>query len=215
LGGDPQMVAGSLRKCAELSPNFAEAHYALGQMARNSKRYEESADHFERAATAYPDVGVYWYSLAVALHQLQQTEAARRAAYKAYFAAATQQETATVMAILNLVDNRQVQVASTDADVSSAGTVAAKRGDTRLDGTLIRVDCIGEAARFHVLTGERRVLLYSLRPQEIALKNSGAGTREFECGPQKKLSVSVEYNARPDASLLSAGDVVAIEFKAN
>ena len=130
-------------------------------------------------------------------------------------ASATEEEIAMVIATLELVDGRQVQVAAKKAAVSAAAAVSDRRGDTRLDGTLIRVDCIGEAARFHVLTGEKRVLLHSLRPQEISLKNSSAETREFECGPQKKLSVSVEYNARPDAGMRSVGDVIAIEFKAN
>ena len=213
--GDQQVIAESLRKCAELSPNFAEAHYTLGKLAGASKRYQEAVDHFQRAATAYPKAAVYWQSLAVAHHQLKQTEAARRAAYKAYFASATEEEIAMVIATLELVDGRQVQVAAKKAAVSAAAAVSDRRGDTRLDGTLIRVDCIGEAARFHVLTGEKRVLLHSLRPQEISLKNSSAETREFECGPQKKLSVSVEYNARPDAGMRSVGDVIAIEFKAN
>jgi tetratricopeptide (TPR) repeat protein len=214
-GADPQEIANSLQNCIRLSPNFAEAHYVLGQMARDSKQYGEAAGHFERAAASYPKRAVYWHSLAAALHELKQTEAARRAAYKAYFASASAEEMTKVMAILDLVDSRRVQIAAKTADVSAAATLSDRKGDTRLDGTLIRVDCIGESARFHVLAGEKRVLLHSLKPHEIALKNTTAQTREFECGPQKRLAVSVEYNARPDAGLRSAGDVVAIEFKAN
>ncbi len=214
--GSPEAIVENLKKCVEMSPNFAEAHFLLGTMAASEKRYQDAVDHLRLAATAYPKIAAYWHSLSMAHYHMKEGELARRAAYKAYFAASTEQETAMVMATLNMVDGRQVHVAApSKADVSALASTADRKGDTRLNGTLIRVDCLGHAARFHVLAGDKRVLLYALRPQEISLKNFTSETREFVCGPQKKLTVSVEYNARPDASFRSAGDVVSIEFKAN
>jgi tetratricopeptide (TPR) repeat protein len=214
--GGHALIVEHLEKCVELSPNFAEAHSVLGALAASGKHYAEAVEHYQRAASAYPRQAAYWHGLALAHYYRKQPESARRAAYKAYFAASTEQETAGILAVLDLVDGKQVQVAAHKADVSALAAIAERRGDTKLDGTLIRVDCIGQAARFHVMTqDEKRVLLYSLRPQEIALKNTTSETREFVCGPQRRLAVRVEYNARPDSGLRSAGDVVSIEFRSN
>jgi hypothetical protein len=57
------------------------------------------------------------------------------------------------------------------------------------------------------------VALYVANPGEVLLRNVSSVTFEFRCGPQKPTPVSVEYSARPDATLGTDGDVVAIEFR--
>ncbi len=76
-------------------------------------------------------------------------------------------------------------------------------------GVLSRVDCLGEMARLHVLTGRASVALLIRRPDQVTI--TGGTTRELRCGPQKT-AVSVEYVAGNDGKYATIGDLRAIEF---
>lgn len=79
------------------------------------------------------------------------------------------------------------------------------QGDSRIEGVLEEVECRGALAVLRV-SGRR---LAVREPRRVAITGM---TFEFPCGPQKRL-VTVEYLAREDPTLQTAGDVTAIEFR--
>lgn len=88
-----------------------------------------------------------------------------------------------------------------------------KQGDSRVEGVLERIDCLGQAARLHVRSDEERVALYVANPGEVLLRNVSSVTFQFTCGEQAPRQVIVEYIAKPDPEQETAGEVTAIEFR--
>jgi tetratricopeptide (TPR) repeat protein len=185
----------------------------LGTMLSAADRLAEAVEHLARAASILPRQAYFWHALALAHQRLGQPEEARRAAYRAARAAVTEQEAEMARAAIRLTDQQEVARKSDRPPVGTPDGWKEKRGDSRIEGTLRQIDCLGSSARFHVRTADRSLALYVANPGEVLLRNISSVTFEFRCGPQKPASVSVEYNARPDATLGTDGDVVAIEFR--
>ncbi len=212
-GASRDEVVASLKKAISAAPSFAEAHFVLGTMLSAAGDYAEAANHLARAASILPRQAYFWHALALAYQHLGQLEEARRAAYRAAHAAVTEQEVEMARAAIRLTDQQEVARKSDRPSVGTPDGWKEKRGDSRIEGTLRQIDCLGSSARFHVRTADRSLALYVANPGEVLLRNVSSVTFEFRCGPQKPTSVSVEYSARPDATLGTDGDVVAIEFR--
>ena len=83
----------------------------------------------------------------------------------------------------------------------------------RIEGTLLRLDCLGQQARLAILKpdGKTTVQLLVRESSQIILLN---GDKMPACGPQKPpRTVSVGYAPRVDKKLGTAGDVASIEFR--
>ena len=86
-------------------------------------------------------------------------------------------------------------------------------GNAKVEGTLQRFDCLGKQARLVIAAADgKQVQLLVPDPSQIVLE--GGGEKTLGCGPQRPpRKVLVQYNARVDAKLRTAGDVVSIEFR--
>lgn len=212
-GGSPDEVERHLRRTVELNPNFAEAHFLLGAAASQAKRYGDAIAHLERAVAVLPRQSYFWHALAMAYHGSGNLAGARRAAWRARDSAVTDHELGMAEAALKLVETQPAAIAPKRPEVTTPKSWEGRRGDSRIEGTLERIDCLGVSARFQVAAGGRRVALHVANPNEVALRNAGGVKFEFACGPQRPRAVVIEYIARPDSRLATAGDVVTIEFK--
>ena len=83
---------------------------------------------------------------------------------------------------------------------------------SRVDGVFKRLDCLDQRARLVIQTADgKTVQLLMADPSQVTL--GGGGEKTFACGAQKNpRQVTVQYNAKPDTKLHTAGVVVAIEF---
>ncbi|HSW49431.1 MAG TPA: hypothetical protein VLH09_04615, partial [Bryobacteraceae bacterium] len=85
------------------------------------------------------------------------------------------------------------------------------RPDAKVQGVLRQVDCLGKQARLVIEMADRKVTRLIVRdPGQIFI---AGGEKSLTCGPQKPARrVMVEYFAKPDAKLGTAGEVAVIEF---
>ena len=212
--GRREEIAKNLERAAGLNPNFAEAHFLLGNLELAAGRAREAAERFLRAAEILPRQAVFWHAAALALHETGETDQARRAAFRARDAAADERETEMAEAAIRLVSApRAAPPADARPAVSIPKSWENPRGDRRAQGTLRRIDCLGAAARFHLESEGRPLKLYVSNPGEVLLRNASSVTFEFRCGEQKPLPVEVEYREAPDAATGTAGILTAIEFR--
>ena len=87
------------------------------------------------------------------------------------------------------------------------------RPDRKIQGLLERVDCIRGTARLLVRDANRAVVQLLIRdPKTVAL--SGARDATLACGPQRPpRHVTIEYFAKPDSKMGTAGEVATVEFR--
>jgi tetratricopeptide (TPR) repeat protein len=85
-------------------------------------------------------------------------------------------------------------------------------GNARAEGTLLRLDCLKDGARYHLRTSAGVLKVWVADPSRVALRNTGEITMEFNCGALQPRQVTLEYTAVPDASRGTAGVLTAIEF---
>lgn len=80
-----------------------------------------------------------------------------------------------------------------------------------VEGTFERLDCLGQQARMVIKTYDgKTVQLLVGDPSQIVLEG---GERGLSCGAQKPVHrVVIQYTAKPDAKLQTAGEVTLIEF---
>jgi hypothetical protein len=83
--------------------------------------------------------------------------------------------------------------------------------DSKLSGTLVQVDCLGKQYRI-VLRNTAGKTLKLLIPDASKITLSG-GQDSLACGRQKPRAVSIEYWARPNSRLGTAGEVATIDFQ--
>lgn len=84
--------------------------------------------------------------------------------------------------------------------------------DAKIRGVLVRVDCLGKQFRLVIEgPGKRLTRLLIRDPSQVVIQ--GGGNRTLGCGPQSPpRKISVEYFAKPNARLQTAGDVAIIDF---
>jgi len=86
------------------------------------------------------------------------------------------------------------------------------RGLTRVDGKLVRVDCLGEKARLWVRSEKETRKLLIADPGDV-VTGEGAGVRlEFACGPENR-AVTVGYKEQVDAATGTVGRVQYLEIR--
>ena len=86
-----------------------------------------------------------------------------------------------------------------------------QKAGASVEGTFERLDCLGQQARLVIRTYDgKAVQLLVGDPSEVVLEG---GQRGLSCGPQKPVHrVVVQYTAKPDSKLQTAGEVTLIEF---
>ena len=92
------------------------------------------------------------------------------------------------------------------------GWYEAPTAGSSVEGVFQKLDCLDQRARLVIQTADgKTVQLLMADPSQVSL--GGGGEKTFGCGVQKNArQVTVHYNAKPDAKLHTAGEVIAIEF---
>jgi hypothetical protein len=89
---------------------------------------------------------------------------------------------------------------------------ALLRNLTRLEGEVIRIDCMGERARFWVRSGSETRKLMVLNPREVATGPNPGLPLEFGCGTQRR-AVTIGYEERHERATDTVGHIRYIEFR--
>lgn len=218
LEDDPGRKAVYLKKAASLEPRNIDYWQALAktQMAANNFPEAQKAWAGAERAAANPEERER-------IHQVRLQVEQERSDFE-------------IAERKRLADERERDLqrvkAQSEAEVRAAEAAANKKlnpdgapppkavewwtgaeGNTKVEGTLQRFDCLGKQARLVVTAADgKQVLLLVPDPSQIVLE--GGGEKTLGCGAQRPpRKVLVQYNARPDAKFRTAGDAVSIEFR--
>ena len=133
-----------------------------------------------------------------------RTEAAE-SARRALASATTEEHDRMAEALLRQIEDRPVPRLEKRPDAITPPAWQNPKGDTRVEGVLTQVDCLGPSARLHVAgAGGKAITLEVRSPGEVELVNAPEASYQFSCGPQM-LRVAIEYQA-------SGSAVTRIEF---
>lgn len=83
---------------------------------------------------------------------------------------------------------------------------------SRIDGEVIRVDCMGGRARFWVRAGSETRKLIVADPSEVITGGATATKLEFNCGPQKR-PVTIGYTEQTDPATDTVGRIKYMQFR--
>jgi len=212
-GGDAAQVGPYLEKTVQINPRYAEAHFLLGLQEAAGGRHQEAVTHLEQASAIFPRQSYFWHALALSYHALGKREQASRAAARALDSAANTQQAEMARGAQRVVESSPSQALTKKPAVHTPESWRGLPGDSRIEGILEQIDCLGVAARFLVRAGNKRVALLVEKPGEVLLKNLTSMTFEFRCGPQKPRPIVVEYQSREDRATATAGVVTSLEFR--
>ncbi len=199
-----------LLRSVEFNPRLFESRYFLGTFALERKRPAEAIEHLQIAAELQPNRTQVWESLALAYFQNQDRERANAAAVRAVSLSNDDAETARMQATLQLVRKQDAVSPPPKPEVRSAPAVPVA---SRLEGMLTQIDCLGESARLRIDQPGGKAFLLVREPRSVTLKNSGAISFEFACGPMEPRAVVVEYVPARHETYGTAGEVRSLEFR--
>jgi tetratricopeptide (TPR) repeat protein len=231
-GKDAEIMA-LLRKATELKPDLVEAHYMLGFYASNAGRFGEAVVHLRQVKKLEKDQALpYFRTLAYALYKLGQPEEAKKNAESALkFATDPKDIERTKEFLAYLTQEPSKQAIPTPPDRNPDGRPRLARHDAvedsppsepaapvreatfPVEGTLQQVDCLGKSARLRLRVGGKPMAFLIENPETVTVKSSSEGRHDFSCGPQKPVTVALEYLKRADAKLETEGLVRTIEFR--
>jgi hypothetical protein len=190
----------ALAKNNEAAKDFAEAQKAWSGAERAAASDEER----ERIRKVRLDVQVKRFDEEVAERKRIKDEA------EADLARVKAQSDAEIHAAENAA--RKKMNPNGAAPPKPEAWYEAPTAGTSVEGVFARLDCLDQRARLVIQTPDGKTMqLLMADPSQVSL--GGGGEKTFSCGAQKQArQVTVHYNAKPDAKLHTAGEVVAIEF---
>jgi tetratricopeptide (TPR) repeat protein len=183
-----------LEKAAGIDPNFGQAQFLLGVNLTDDGNFAAAIDRLRMAVRARPLRSDYWHALAYAQFKARDPNAALVSARRAVAVAGSTTEEDMAQALISLVETTPDPPPVRRADFTPPSWTNPK-GDSRLEGTLERVDCDGDAASLLIRGGDgSAVLLHVRHPRQVEIRNAATHDYQFSCGPQQA-HVAVEYNA--------------------
>jgi hypothetical protein len=144
---------------------------------------------------------------ALALAGLERHAEARQEASR--LAALARDDFERASAELTLAD---VERAASTPSPSAAMEEGILKRLTRLDGVVIRVDCLGAQARFWVQAGEEIKKLIVIDPSEVVGGGKAGEALEFACGAQQR-PVTIGYVEQADPEWETTGRIRYIRFR--
>jgi tetratricopeptide (TPR) repeat protein len=212
-----------LKEATLLDARLFEAFHLLGYLSLKQERYSESIEALKRATELQPARANVWEHLALAYQRSGNREKAIAAAKTARKFAADPEEAARIDATIKLIEQSpgpivQSPPTSGAIELARTGPKADTRADSaqlvnRIQGVLAQVDCFGNMARLHVIIPNTKMFILVRDPSSVVLKNAGAISTTFACGPSKPRQVAIEYRATPERVYGTSGDAVSIEFR--
>ena len=197
-GSPDEQVMQQLRESVRLDPKLFEAHHFLGYLSLRQERFAEAIQHLRSAAELQPQRAPVWESLALAYHDSGNREKARAAAITARGVASSLEEIERAEATLHLIETQADLIVrnlphspvlaiagSSSKSDEGTNTLHGAKSDSRVEGLLTQVDCLGNSARLHILSGNGKVFLLVKDPGSVYLKNAAGISMDFVCGEMK------------------------------
>jgi tetratricopeptide (TPR) repeat protein len=202
-----ESVDALLKHAIALDPDFGAAQFLLGVRQTDDGDFASAVEHLNAAVRARPRRSDYWHALGYAQFKLGRTADAFISARRAVAVSETTTQEDMAQALVSLVESPGAQPPIHRIGVPEVVTPRSwtnPKGDSRVEGTLERVDCEGDSARLLIRAPDgTAALLHVDHPRQVELVNAAPGY-QFSCGPQEA-RVAVEYNA-------ADGQVTRIEF---
>jgi tetratricopeptide (TPR) repeat protein len=194
-----------LEQAVAVDPNFAEAHFLLGVRATDSGNLAAAIEHLRHAVAAKPRRFSYWHALGYAQAKSGDRHGASESARRAVQIASTTMEEEMAAALAQLASEAPAANVKKPAVVTPPSW-QNRKGDTKVEGTLKRVDCDATPVRLLVATsGGKTVELTVRNPTAVEMVNAEGVTATLVCGEQT-LPIAIEYFA-------AGMDVTRIEFR--
>jgi tetratricopeptide (TPR) repeat protein len=194
-----------LAKVIELDPNFADARFLLAQQLIDGGKPEDAIAQLEIAVKLRPRESQYWYSLGFAQARAGRREEAISSARRALATAETDQAQAMATALVTMAQQPPGAARAKTPDVITPPGWFNTKGESRVEGTLTKVDCLEGTAKLHIQSSAAEVILVVRHPDKVVLDNAGGVETTLHCGEQK-IPVLVEY-------LSATSEVTRIEFR--
>jgi tetratricopeptide (TPR) repeat protein len=144
---------------------------------------------------------------AMSLAHLGRYQEAEEAAEKMKSVASDADQRQTARSMADEVRREREQAAKTDVPYHKL----ILRRLTKLEGVVVRVDCMGQRARFWVQSGGVTRKLLIADPSEVITGESSNPGLEFACGVQQR-KVMLGYQERSDAETDTVGRIRYMEF---
>ncbi len=203
FGASREKFTEMLAKVIELDPNFADARYLIAQQWIDSGKPADAIAQMEIAVKLRPRESQYWYTLGFAQIKAGDRVNGSASARRARATAETDQAEAMATALLNPQSPSPAR--RTTPDVITPPGWSNAQGESRVEGTLTKVDCLEGTAKLHIQTSGPEVILEVRHPDKVVLDNAGGVQTTLHCGEQK-IPVAVEY-------LSATSEVTRIEFR--
>jgi tetratricopeptide (TPR) repeat protein len=213
-GVAPDRVQHLLELALELDPSLPGLQQFLGNRALDEGDYELAIRRFTGATLLERQKPAVWLGLAYAYRAAGNRESARAAAQRSADLAREETERHMAKAALEELEAPLVP----PPDHSRPKTIVPetwknRQGDSRVEGTLIRIDCQGVSARLH-LRREAQTQIFTIRdPRKVVLRNSPGSSTEFRCGTFEGVRIAVEFLAATEGHPGITGEVTALEFQ--
>jgi Flp pilus assembly protein TadD len=205
--GDAE-VLDLLRQSVQFDPDLYESRYFLGHFALRMGRSSEALENLKHAADLQPNRPQVWEDLALAYLENKDRDRAVNAAKRAIQLATNEPELARTQATLHLVEHK-----TPPAMAKPVPQVSKARSATRVEGTLTQIDCLGESARLRIEQPNGKMFLLVRDPHAVSLKNAGAVSFEFACGPMEPRGVIIEFVPARNETYGTTGEIRTIEFR--
>jgi len=210
--GDLKQTVKDLNKAIEIDPGYWQARHLLGYLYMQDHRYSEAVSQLRAAAHLKPRNVNIWENLALALFYSGEKDLALTAARQGRALATRPNEIEALDGTIRQIETPAIQSGNRLSEPASEKW-RNRKGNQRLEGQLVQLDCHGKAARFHVVVGAEELILRVDDPSKVVLTNAPGQSVELTCGTFPPRNVSIEYVAAPIASEKSAGEITALEFK--
>jgi hypothetical protein len=210
---DPRLRLAHWKAATERNPRNPDYWQALAECYLSTHDYSGAAKAWTQAEQSATDP-----ALRDRFHQARLAVEQQRLDYEADEKRRQSEEDARDIEKLKAEARARVHAAEVAANggVPSTNPAAVPwwegpQPDAKLTGTLTQIDCLGKQLRLVLLSHSKTVKLLIADPSKIVL--SGGGEQSLACGPQKRRAVSIEYWAKPNARLGTAGEVATIDFQ--
>ena len=235
----PAQAMDALQTLLADQPNRFDVRMALAQIQMNSKLAKEAIETLAPVKKVTPeDAPRFFQVLAFAHMQNGEREAARANAQRWLDNTKDSDEKLNANRMIRYLDQQDAPAAVSvapppplprlnegDAGDSTPKLVrtpppgfTAERAPARLGlpsiaGTLVELDCKGPQPKFVLQTDGGRVSFLMDDPKNVLISGLAENTIDMNCGPQKQVSVSIQYEPPPAAATSVKGIVRAIRYE--
>jgi hypothetical protein len=211
---DPRKRLAHWKAAAERNPRNASYWQSLAEAYLADHNYSEAAKAWKQGEQAATDPAVRerMHAARVSIEQQRldyEADEKRRAADEE--ARDLERLKAQARAEVKALESKYNK-GTTKSDAPVVPWWDGPKPDKRAAGTLKQIDCLGKQARLTMQTDDGATLkLLVPDPGKITVINGNE--QSLACGGQKARRVTIEYWAKSNARLGTAGEVATIEFQ--